>query len=177
VERAGAALETQDGYDELYRRNRARVGRLCRLLIADRDEAEDVEQEVFVKLLRQFRDGEPRADWRAWLTRVTLNACRDRRRSRWWRWWRGATDEFEETRFATFARTPEEEVLGVEQRARVWQAYERLPTRQREVFVLRHVEGWSTQETADMLGLEPGSVKRHLFRAIRHLRGALGERR
>ena len=41
--------------------------------------------------------------------------------------------------------------------------------------MLRHVEGWSTQEVADALGVETGSVKRHLFRAVRRLRVSLGE--
>jgi RNA polymerase sigma factor (sigma-70 family) len=49
-----------------------------------------------------------------------------------------------------------------------------LPARQQEVFVLRHVEEWSTDEVARALEITPGSVKRHLFRAIRHLRVALG---
>ena len=59
--------------------------------------------------------------------------------------------------------------------ASLFSLFEQLAPRQREVFVLRHVEGWSTREVADAIGVETGSVKRHLFRAIRHLRTALGE--
>jgi DNA-directed RNA polymerase specialized sigma24 family protein len=45
------------------------------------------------------------------------------------------------------------------------------------VFVLRYVEGWSDHQVATMLGVTPGSVKQHLFRAVRHLRNALGGQR
>ena len=62
-----------------------------------------------------------------------------------------------------------------DQQRRIWRAFEQLAPRQREVFVLRHVEGWSTREGAEGMGVETGSVRRDLFRAIRHLRTALGE--
>src|SRR5262245_10947217 len=111
----------------------------------------------------------------AWLTRVAVHACRDRRRSRWWRrWWTAATVLDEESTASSW-RTPEGQVVGADQQRRIWRAFEQLAPRQREVFVLRHVEGWSTREVADAIGVETGSVKRHLFRAVRHLRTALGE--
>ena len=63
-----------------------------------------------------------------------------------------------------------------EKEGRIWRAFEKLSARQREVFVLHHVDGWSTEEVADMLGITTGSVKRYLFRAARHLRRILGDR-
>jgi len=162
-------------YDHLYRAHHARVLRVCRLLLGDPDEAEDVGQEVFVKLFRACQTPRPDMAWGPWLTRVAVRACRDRRRSRWWRRWWMAADELDEGAVAAPGRTPEGEVLSAEQRRRIWRAFDRLATRQREVFVLRHVEGWSTQDVADALGLETGSVKRHLFRAVRHMRAALSE--
>ena len=163
-------------YDDLYRTHRARVLRLCRLLLGDPDEAEDVGQEVFVKLFRATeRPHDPEMAWGPWLTRVAVHACRDRRRSRWWRRWWTVSAVLDEETTASTRRTPEGETVGAEQRRRIWGAFEHLAPRQREVFVLRHVEGWSTREVADAIGVETGSVKRHLFRAIRHLRTVLGE--
>jgi RNA polymerase sigma-70 factor (ECF subfamily) len=73
-------------YEELYRLHYLRVVRLCGLLLADPHEAEDVAQEVFVKLLQASKTETRVMAWEPWLTRVTVNACRDRRRSGWWRW-------------------------------------------------------------------------------------------
>ena len=163
-------------YDDLYRAHRVRVIRLCRMLLGDPDEAEDVGQDVFLKLLhasQQPRDRE--MSWGPWLTRVAVHACRDRRRSRWWRRWWSVSKVLDEDAVASPWRTPEGEVVSADQQRCIWRAFDRLAPRQREVFVLRHIEGWSTQEVAEALGVETGSVKRHLFRAVRHLRMALTE--
>jgi RNA polymerase sigma factor (sigma-70 family) len=75
---------------------------------------------------------------------------------------------------ASLYLTLEDEALNREWQVRLWQAFQALPARQREVFALRYVEGWSTAVVAETLGLTVGSVKRHLFRAVRRLRQTLG---
>ena len=161
--------------DGLYRAHRDRVHRLCRLLLADADEAADVVHDVFLRVERAVRIAPP-DEWAPWITRVTVNACRDRRRSGWWRWWRRNGLELDGDTTPGPGPTPEHEVARREEHARVWTALGRLPARQREVFVLRHLEGFGTHDVAATLGIAPGSVKRHLFRAVRGLRRALGER-
>ena len=169
------ALAQTSVYDTLYREHRERIGRLCRALLADVDEAADATQDVFAKLHRATTTGVRAMDWRPWLTRVAVNACRDRRRSGWWRWWRERGVAIEDAGLRSAVRTPEDELIGLETQARVWAAIRRLPGRQREVFALRQLEGLSTDEVAALLGIAAGSVKRHLFRAVHTLRRALGE--
>jgi RNA polymerase sigma-70 factor (ECF subfamily) len=159
-------------YEQLYRDHRPQILRICRLLLADPDEAEDVAQEVLLKLLNEHRTNGNIA-WRPWLNRVTVNACRDRRRSGWWKWWRSQPHELEESEFAHRDPTPEQQALGEETRRAIWEAFRRLPARQREVFALRYLEGCSTEETAETLGLSTGSVKTHLFRAVHQMRASL----
>jgi RNA polymerase sigma-70 factor (ECF subfamily) len=167
-----AVAEPSLDVDQLYRSQRARIVRLCTMLLGNETEAEEVSQDVFLKLHRAFADGDPATLWPAWLTTVALNACRDKRRSRWFRWWR-ASDELVETDFAAAGPSPERAALDTATRARIWSALAALPARQREVFVLRHVESWSTAEVAAALDLSTGTVKRHLFRAVHQLRVAL----
>jgi RNA polymerase sigma-70 factor (ECF subfamily) len=162
-------------YDDLHRAHRGRVTRLCRVLLADEDEAADVAQEVFAKLHLAFTTDPRTIEWRGWLTRVTVNACRDRRRSGWWRWWRERGVDLDTAGLRSTVRTPEDEIIGREAQLLIWEAIRRLPLRQREVFALRQIEGFSTDEVAATLGIGAGSVKRHLFRAVAHLRGALGD--
>jgi RNA polymerase sigma factor (sigma-70 family) len=160
-------------HDRLYRAHRARVLALCRVLLADGHEAEEVCQEVFVKLLDECeRRAVPLAPDR-WLTRVAVNACRDRRRAGWWRRWRERGRTLEESDFAGDERSPEAALVGLEERRRIWRLFRRLPARQQEVFALRQLEGWSTDEVARILGVDAGTVKRHLFRAVHRLRAAL----
>jgi RNA polymerase sigma-70 factor (ECF subfamily) len=142
-------------------------------LLFDADEADDVSQEVFLKLFRQHQLSGSTIAWGPWLTKVTVNACRDRRRSGWWKWWREHHQEFVETQHAAGVLTPEQEALSNEARRNVWVSFRQLSARQQEVFVLRQLQGWSTEEVAQTLGLSPGSIKRHLYRAVHHMRRAL----
>jgi len=167
------APEDPGEYDELYRTHHGRVLRLCRLMLSDPDEANDVTQEVFIKLFQAQQTEERTMAWPAWLTRVAVNACRDRRRSGWWKWWRERHTEYVEADHAGTAFTPEQTALSNEKRRAIWQALRELSARQQEVFVLRQLEGWSTDAVAETLGLSAGSVKRHLYRAVHQMRKAL----
>ena len=85
--------------------------------------------------------------------------------------------EFDEAAFAAASEEPEHSARNRQIRSRVQEALGQLPNRQRQVFVLRHIEGWSTQEVATALSMSTGTVKRHLFRAVARLRAALGDMR
>jgi RNA polymerase sigma-70 factor (ECF subfamily) len=180
----------QTHYESLYHTHYRRVLQLCRLLLADAHEAEDVTQEVFLKLYRACQVQSQEMTWGPWLTRVAVNACHDRRRSGWWKWWRGAhhmsqgrlssdntgeREVWDGLRPQTDGRTPEEEIISAERRRQIWQIFRKLSLRQQEVFTLRYLEGWSTEAVADTLGLSIGSVKQHLFRAVHRLRAVMGE--
>ncbi len=128
---------------------------------------------MFLKLFQACKAETLVFDWGAWLSRVAVNACLDRRRSGWWKLWRESSVELPEGLMSNAEPNPEASALSRERRDRIWRAFRRLAARQQEVFVLRHLEGWSTEAVAAALGLSPGSVKQHLFRAIRHLRAAL----
>ena len=157
----------------LERAHGARVLRLCRWLLGDASEAEELRQEVWLRVVRQWRAGWRPDDWRAWITRVAVNACHDRRRSAWWRLGRSRGDAATSRELVARGASPEDEAAAGEERRRIWHAFRRLPVRQREVFALRHLEGHSLHEIATLLGISTGSVKRHLFRAVRSLRTAL----
>jgi len=155
-------------HDRIYRAHRPRILGLCRLLLRDPDEAQDVAQEVFLRAFERLRTEEPPTVWEAWLVRVAINACRDRQRSGWWKS-RNKNVDLDDN-VAGAAPSTEAETIASERRNRIWQQLRRLKAKQRNVFVLRYVEGWSTNEVAEALGLSAGSVKTHLFRAVRHLR-------
>jgi RNA polymerase sigma factor (sigma-70 family) len=162
-----------DDFSAVVLAHSGRLRRLCRLLLGDPHEADEVLQDVFVKALESERRQGPPRDWGPWLTRLTVNACRDRRRAGWWRRFRRWSEQVETVPLVDAAPSPEDLVMGSEARGRIWRAFRSLPHRQREVFVLRHVEGWSGPEIAAALGVSPGSVKRHLFRAVHRLRDAV----
>ena len=150
-----------------------RLRRLCRVLLADAQEAEDVVQEVFLKAHETRSLGRPPLDWGAWLTRVAVNACRDRRRAGGWMRLRLRSTRVDDLPLVADNPGPSEVAIGEDTRRRIWAAFRTLPRRQQEVFALRYIEEQTTSDVALALGLSQGSVKRHLFRALRHLRQAL----
>jgi RNA polymerase sigma-70 factor (ECF subfamily) len=170
-----ASVERPPTYEELFAAHGRRLARLCRLLLADPQESQEVVQEVFLKLHQAYTRPESPEDWGAWLTRVAVNACHDRRRAGWWMRFRRYGERLDDVTLLAREATPEQCAIGEETWRRVWAAFRRLPDRQREVFVLRQLEGWSTRAVAEALGLRTGSVKSHLFRAIRRLRAAASE--
>lgn len=170
-------MNPAQGYEDAVCCHTGRLRRLCALLLGDSLEAEEVVQEVFVKALESERRQGPPADWGAWLTRIAVNTCRDRRRAGWWQRLRRWSDQVELVPIADRSLTPEDAAISGEERRRIWQAFRTLPDRQREVFVLRHLEDWSGPEIAAALGLSPGTVKRHLFRAVHRMRMVLGDTR
>ena len=154
-----------------------RLRRLCRLMLGDPQEAEDVVQEVFLKAHEAEGLGRAPMDWGAWLTRVAVNACRDRRRAGGWMRLRLRSTHIDNLPLVADTQAPSEAAVGEETRRRIWVAFRALPRRQQEVFALRYIEEQPTADVALALGLSPGSVKRHLYRAVRHLRRALGDAR
>jgi len=156
-------------YESVCRAFKPRIVGLCRSLLRDADEAEDVTQEVFLRAYERLStDGAPDV-WEAWLVRVAVNGCRDRQRSAWWKRFRRIESQQADRNLELFPSS-EEEAIAREQRSRIWRQLQTLRDRQRQVFVLRCIEEWSTEEVAGQLGLTTGTVKRHLFRAVRKLR-------
>jgi len=168
-----SVLSTPNNWDQIYREHHPRILRLCRMMLSDDDDARETAQEVFIKALEHYRsDGAPN-NWAAWIKRVAVNACHDRRRSGWWKWWYRRVDEFRDTDHPSPAIGAERQAQGREMSRLVWTEFRKLPARQREVFTLRHIEEYTTSEVAELLQLDSGTVKRHLFRAVQRLRAVL----
>lgn len=170
-------VEPSPSHDTIVIAHYGRLRRLCRLLLGDPQEAEDVVQEVFLKAHEAEQLGRPPMDWPAWLTRVAVNACRDRRRAGGWMRFRLRSSHIDDLPLVADTPGPADAAVGEETRRRIWTAFRELPRRQQEVFALRYIEEQATADVAAALGLSPGSVKRHLYRAVRHLRRALGDAR
>lgn len=138
------------------------VRRICFVHLKNRADTEDIFQTVFVKYLLH---GEPFASEeheRAWIIRVTLNACKDLLKS----FFRSRTVPLEElTDRAMPAETEQREVL---------QALLALPVPYRDVIYLHYYEGYTAPEIAGILGKNVNTVYTRLTRARGLLRQALG---
>jgi RNA polymerase sigma-70 factor (ECF subfamily) len=173
----GIAVED---FDEIVRHHQRRVYRVLYVLLGDADAADTLTQECFLRAYRKresFR-GECRID--TWLLRIAVNLARDHRRNRRSSFWRRlvgletGTDEAAEN-VSDPRGSPERVILAQHQLQAVWTATRELPPQQRAIFLLRFAEEMTLAEISSVMGLKTGSVKTHLFRAIRSIRAAMKE--
>lgn len=153
-----------------------RVFLLCYRMLQDSDEADTATQDSFLKAYKALsRPNSPSLDDPAkWLTRIAVNTCLDRLRSRTWKFWRRRPrQEDEETilEMATACSPSAEDLVFARQiQKRLAEAIEQLSPRQRAVFTLKHYEHCRLEEIAEILQLELGTVKAHMARALAKLR-------
>lgn len=158
-----------------------RIFLLCRRLLQDSEEADSATQDVFLKAFRALNKGNALGTSiespDKWVTRIAVNTCYDRLRSKSWKMWRRrpvpADEEAILQRATAMLPDAEKQVLAKQIQRRLELATARLSDRQRLVFTLRHYEGMALDEIAAVLNLDAGTVKAHLFRAITKLREEL----
>jgi len=175
------ALKSGDesAFDELVRRYQGRVYAVAYRVTGNREDALDVAQESLLKAYRKIYTWQPTGGFLPWLLRLTSNQAIDHIRRRK----RQQHERLDETFVPTSEgaavepRTAgtEEAVRASEIDGRIRGALVVLSPTQRTVFVLRHFEGLQLAEIAEELGCTVGSVKVHLFRALKKLRVELAD--
>lgn len=156
-----------------------RVFLLCRRMLNDPEEADSATQDTFLKAWQALKrpDSKELDDRGKWITRIAVNTCLDRLRSRRWQFWRKRPKSEDESIILSFAPSAdpnaEAQAFAHEIAARIAQAVARLSLRQRAAFTLRHYEDRTMAEIAEILKLDVGTVKVHLFRATEKLREEL----
>jgi RNA polymerase sigma-70 factor, ECF subfamily len=157
--------------EELVRRTHRGVYTCALRLVGNPDDAADVTQDVYLRVVRKLGGFRHEASFTTWLNKVTTNVAMSalKRRSR-----RisveGATVPPEAH---DLAPDPAERAETIALARRLEELVARLPDTQRQVLVMRDIYGQSTDEVADAMGISPGAVKVRLFRARERLKAQL----
>jgi len=164
-------------FELLMRRHNERIYRAARAIVRDEAEAEDVMQQAYVNAFTHLAQFNGSALFSTWLTRIAINEALARVRRK------GRYEAFDDTSAnvdplmsVSPSENPERQALAGELRALLESAIDVLPNGMREVFVLRDVEGMSTLEVAECLGVSEDVVKTRLSRGRATLRRVLMER-
>ena len=168
-------------FEELVRRYDRRLLSVAQHVTHNREDAEDAVQEAFVKVFRKLSQFQENSKFSTWLIRITINESlmklRKQRSTR-----EVSINEDSQSdqdvgpfELADWAPSPEELYRESELRNILRNTLQELQPGLRVVFVLRDIEGLSTQETAEVLELTPVAVKARLWRARLRLRELLSK--
>ena len=182
---ADAVAQVRDGAPErltqIMQANNQRLFRIARSILRDSSEAEDIVQDTFIKAFTKADELRDINKIGAWLGQITVNLARDRLRQIKRRALLIDTPENLDVIPINRAfqmdnnnqTSPERQAAMGDVRRMIETEIDTLPDGFREVFIMRVVEQMSIEETADMLSLQPATVKSRLSRAKSHLRKGL----
>ena len=161
-----------EGATELFRKYSVAVFRYADRMLGNRSEAEEVAQEVFLKMIARVEQYDGRASVASWLFAIAANASRDRlRRSAR----RSAVSLEAVAEVATDDPLADEALAVRERRDLVRKALAALSPDQREALVLARYHGLPYAEVAKALAISEGAVKTRVFRAMEKLRDVVSQ--
>ena len=163
-----------EAFEALVRQIYSQVYRWALVQTGDADDADDVTQEVLFRLHTKLRSYKRRSQFTTWLYQVTRNAAYElgRRRTTQLRFREKlGRMETDDTRATTVQEQPDNAVVTA-----IRTLFERLPSRQRQIFDLADLQGYTPTEIGDMLGMNPVTVRANLCKARRAIRSQLIER-
>ena len=182
MDKAAAQAIADEEFSAVVAAHRPQIFRFLLSSTRDVDLAETLTQECFLKAHRNWASFRGESSAMTWLMRIAINLQKDNWRNRRLQFWRQtqthAVDLDEASDWLPSGeRSAEQSLLAKERVKQVWKTVEGLSERQRTVFLLRYVEELELSEIAAATGLNEGTVKAHLSRAVARVRIELGGRR
>jgi len=166
-----------DAFRALVERHSRVVFRAAFRMTGNRQDAEDIVQEAFLRAYRQLGRFDDRAEFGTWLYRIATNRALDLIRVRRRRSENLAAAEPDQpdpvAQLPAYEPSPERSAWSAQLRGAVEDAMNELSPTERAAFVLRHFEGMRIEEVSRALQCRPGAAKHSVFRAVQKLRRAL----
>jgi RNA polymerase sigma-70 factor (ECF subfamily) len=167
-----------EDFDSLVRQHRPRVFRFVFASLRNRETAENLTQDCFVRAYQAREQFRRASSIGTWFMQIAANLVRDHESNSRLKFWRrnlesGADVADLGTAIPDHKHSPEALAVIQEQVRAIWSAAASLPVRQRTVFLLRFVEEMSLLEIAEVTGMKEGTVKAHLFRALQSVRARM----
>ncbi len=138
------------------------------------ENADDVVQETFLRAYRKLHLFDGRSQFTTWLHRITVNCSMDLIRKEARRGIHETPDhQVGESRWVANEPQPDRLAVSGEVGREVQKVLRELSPTERTVFVLRHFEGYTSQEIGQMLGMRSGAIRNAVFRAVKKMRSSL----
>jgi RNA polymerase sigma-70 factor (ECF subfamily) len=172
---AGTRTTALDDLESVVALHQPRVFRFLLAQLRDRDAAETLTQETFLRAWSARASFREDCSIGTWLIRIALNLARDHTRTGRFRFWKHVSTNAVDVADVA-ATVPNREgsaemhLIAQEKVKRIWETVAGLTERQRTIFLLRFLEEMEIPEIAEVTGLPLGTVKSHLYRALNIVR-------
>jgi RNA polymerase sigma-70 factor, ECF subfamily len=172
---ATARVGTFDNMADIVANHEVRIFRFILASLRDRDAAETLTQETFLRAWNARESFRGDCAPHTWLMRIAVNLVRDHTRTDRFKFWKKvATTAVDVTEVSTLVPThessAESRLIARQQVNLIWETVETLSERQRTIFLLRFVEELELAEISTVTGLPLSTVKSHLYRALNTVR-------
>jgi len=161
-----------EAFAELARRYERRIYSLALHYAQDPQDAEDLSQEAWLRAFRAFNSFKGESSFYTWIRRITINCFLNRERAPFARW-RSMFAQPDEYSLVLPSASIEHSMHDRLLLRQVSGALRQLTPRQRLIFVLKHQEGMTYEEIANVLGCSTGTAKKAVARALEKLRAEL----
>lgn len=156
----------REAFDLIVERHRRQVYHLCYRFAGNHEDAADLAQEVFIRAFRGLKHFKGQSAFATWLYRVGVNTCLNQTAAK-----RPAQEPLKaDVHVDARATDPLLSLVSAERSARLRQAVDQLPPKQRATLVLRVYQDLSHEEIAGILGSTVGAVKANFFHALGNLK-------
>lgn len=174
----------EEAFAQIVKNHQRMVFNVAYRFLGSYEEAEELTQEVFLRVYRFIRRFEGKSSLRTWIYKITVNSALNRQQwlKRRKHYHQVSLDNPEtdcdaplENKIAGNNESPESTALNSELQGKIQGCLEKLPKRLRIAIILRDVEGLSYEEISEALGINPGTVKSRIARARSAVKDALSE--
>ncbi len=171
---------TETTWSALVSEHQQKILRVAFTYTKNWHDAEEIAQEVFVKLIRKHSEFREQSQWFTWMYRITVNHCIDflrKKTRRPWFWlWKQKNENAQNPLDNMPSRQKLQDTLDQREiKSALDREIERLPDKQRAAFILFYLEGLKVEEVASILAVSQSTIKAQLFQAREKLKTKLGD--
>jgi RNA polymerase sigma-70 factor (ECF subfamily) len=168
-------------FENLVHRYDVKIMRLIFNMVNDVEDTRDLYQEVFIKVFKSIKTFRFQSEFYTWLFRIVVNSCNNYRKRKAYHQHASLEDYLKEEDgqwrivITDETRNPEQLMINNELNNQIQKSIDKLSSKQKSVFILKHYHGYKLSEIANILNCAEGTVKNYMFRAVQKMKQSLAE--
>lgn len=163
-----------ENFNDIIREHQDKIYRLVFSLVRNESAADEIVQNTFISAYKNIKKFRHQSSLSTWLSRIAINNTRNHYRKRKFFSLFYNNDDENPVEIEDVSQNIEKDVERNAIMKKVQNAIDSLPRRQKEVFIMKHIQGMDIAHISEILEISAGSVKANIFKSVRNMRKNLG---